>query len=51
MYFSVKDSHHGNDYSRIFYNSTNTLSACNQGGSIGHIGDYGSNNWNWEVAR
>ncbi|MFB0964335.1 MAG: fibrinogen-like YCDxxxxGGGW domain-containing protein, partial [Patescibacteria group bacterium] len=51
MYFSAKDSHHANDYSRIFYNSTNTLSACNQGGSIGHIGDYGTNNWNWEVAR
>ncbi|MFZ3233018.1 MAG: fibrinogen-like YCDxxxxGGGW domain-containing protein [Patescibacteria group bacterium] len=39
------------DRSRIFYNSTNSVGACNQGGSIGHIGDYGTNNWNWEVAR
>lgn len=51
MYFSSKDSHHANDYSRIFYNPTNSLAVCNQGSSIGHIGDYGSNNWNWEVAR
>lgn len=41
----------GGDYSRIFYNSTNNVAACNQAGSIGHIGDYGTNNWNWEVAR
>jgi hypothetical protein len=27
------------------------VGACNQGGSIGHIGDAGSNNWTWEVAR
>ncbi|MDP2090499.1 MAG: fibrinogen-like YCDxxxxGGGW domain-containing protein, partial [Candidatus Gracilibacteria bacterium] len=40
----------GNDYSRIWYNLV-PIGACNQGGSIGHIGDYGTHNWNWEVAR
>ncbi len=38
------------DYSRIWYNLVG-VGACNQGGSIGHIGDAGSNNWTWEVAR
>lgn len=38
------------DYSRIWYNLT-SVGACNQGGSIGHNGDYPSNNWFWEVAR
>ena len=40
----------GTDYSRIWFNLT-AVSACNQGGSIGHIGDAGTNNWTWEVAR
>lgn len=38
------------DHSRIWYNLL-PVSACNQGGSIGHIGDSGANNWYWEVAR
>jgi len=38
------------DYSRIWFNHKN-IGDCNQGGSIGHIGDYGVNNWKWEVAR
>lgn len=38
------------DYSRIWYNLVD-VSACNQGGSIAHIGDYPGNDWNWEVAR
>lgn len=38
------------DYSRLWYNLMG-VAACNQGGSIGHIGDYGANNWAWEVAR
>ena len=38
------------DYSRIWYNLL-SVGACNQGGSIAHIGDYNANNWNWEVAR
>lgn len=40
----------GEDYSRMWYNLVG-ISACNQGGSIGHNGDYPSNNWFWEVAR
>ncbi len=39
-----------NDNSRIWYNLV-PVAACNQGGSIGHIGDAGSNGWTWEVAR
>ncbi|GMV44470.1 MAG: hypothetical protein AMXMBFR64_61860 [Myxococcales bacterium] len=38
------------DYSRIWYNLL-AVTACNQGGSIGHNGDYPGNDWNWEVAR
>ncbi len=38
------------DYSRIWYNLV-PVGACNQGGSIGHNGDYPGNDWNWEVAR
>lgn len=38
------------DYSRIWYNLT-AVNACNQGGSIGHDGDYPGNDWYWEVAR
>ena len=38
------------DYSRIWYNLV-PVAACNQGGSIGHVGDQGSNDWVWEVAR
>lgn len=40
----------GTDYSRIWYNLV-SVGACNQGGSIGHIGDYPGNDWYWEVAR
>ncbi|MBI5608684.1 MAG: hypothetical protein HY902_07365 [Deltaproteobacteria bacterium] len=38
------------DFSRIWYNLV-PVGACNQGGSIGHNGDYPGNDWNWEVAR
>ena len=40
----------GADLSRIWYN-LQAVGECNQGGSIGHIGDYNSNNWIWEVGR
>ena len=40
----------GNDFSRIWYNLRG-ISDCNQGGSIGHNGDYPVNDWNWEIAR
>ncbi len=39
-----------NDYNRIWYNLVD-VAACNQGGSIGAIGDFGGGAWNWEVAR
>jgi subtilisin-like proprotein convertase family protein len=38
------------DYSRIWYNLV-AVDQCNQGGSIGHNGDYPGNDWFWEVAR
>jgi len=38
------------DYSRIWYNNRQP-NDCNQGGSIGHLGDRSVNNWYWEVAK
>lgn len=38
------------DLSRIWYNHQ-SVGECNQGGSIGHNGDYQATNWKWEVAR
>ena len=40
----------GADFSRIWYNLV-PVSACNQGGSIGHVGDFSTHRWVWEVAR
>ncbi len=38
------------DRARIWYNLF-SISGCNGGGTIGHLGDPGTHNWSWEVAR